>query len=419
MGSFIKKDLLVFWRDRKEILMALVLPIVLILVLNVAFSGLLNNDDEDVNMDVGIMQEDDESEGKEQFEETIREMALPQNEKEMILGQSANIALVSLIRDFLNNPELEEWVNTKELSETEADELVKSGDLDAIIKIPKGFTYDMLSSILLEKESGSALKILADEQSTELTTLQNIVTNYIDSLNLQFALGSEADTAVTEPELPQGGSEIVEGVETYTISQYFTIAISTLFALFMAHTVALKTVTEVRERVFNRILLTNSNPLHFLMGKTVAAFILAWLQMMLIFTLTQLLLDVFPDRSMAFWSGLVLVITAFTLTIAGLSALFTAITLNLKDSNAASGLFTLVIMVLGVLGGSFFPLQALPEIFQKIGEWTPNGLTQTSLIEWIQFGDMNDILFPIIMLIGMFVACMVIGMSIFPKRGRI
>lgn len=58
----------------------------------------------------------------------------------------------------------------------EATELVESGDSDAIIKIPKSFTHDMLSSTLLEKESETALEILAEEQSTELTTLQNILT---------------------------------------------------------------------------------------------------------------------------------------------------------------------------------------------------------------------------------------------------
>lgn len=209
-----------------------------------------------------------------------------------------------------------------------------------------------------------------------------------------------------------------DGADAYTISQYFTIAIGTLFALFMAQTVSLKTMTEKREQVFNRILLTNSHPLSFLIGKTVSAFILAILQFAITLTVVQLLLDVFPDKSFTFWAGLMVVLIAFALTVGGLSALFTALTLHLSDTNAASGISTLVIMGFGVLGGSFFPLEGLPDPIQKIGEWTPNGLTQTALIEWVQYSHFNDLLFPITFLMGVFIICFAISVSIFPKRGR-
>lgn len=391
MGSFFKKDVLVFWRDRKEILMALLLPIIIIVVLNFAFSGLFNKDGASINLDVAIVQENDDSIGLEH----------------------------SLVHDLFNDPELKQWVNVQELSEVEATELLENGELDAIIKVPEDFTYERLSSQMLGEEEGSALTIQAEEQSLELTALQDIIDNFINTLNLQFALGQTAGVGLTEPELPQGGREVVEGGETYSPSQYFTIAISTLFALFMAQTLAMKTVTEKRERVFNRIILTNSHPLHYLMGKTLSTFWLTWVQMMITFTLTQLLLDVFPGKSAVFWLGLILMITAFALTVAGLSAIFTTITLNVNDLNAASGLFTLIIIVLGVLGGSFFPIQGFPELIQNVGEWIPNGLTQTALIKWIQFANPLDLILPCSILIGYFIVFIVMGISFFPRRGRI
>lgn len=192
-----------------------------------------------------------------------------------------------------------------------------------------------------------------------------------------------------------------------------------MFALFLAQTVALKTVTEKRERVVNRILLTNSNPINFLLGKTVSTFILVCIQMVITFTAVQLLLSVFPGKTLEFWVGLVVIMIAFSLTVAGLSSLFTSIVLHLSDSNTASGLFTLIIMGLGVLGGSFFPLEGLPNVFQKIGEWTPNGLTQTTAIKWIQFSDMSDLFFPLTVLTAISIVCFAISISIFPNRGRI
>ncbi|WP_044641217.1 ABC transporter permease [Risungbinella massiliensis] len=419
MGSFLKKDLLVFWRSRNDMVKALLLPIVLIVVLDFGFSGLFDKDAESVKIDVAIVQEDDETIGVEQFQKKVQEMDLPPGGRETILEQAVSLSPSRLIHDFFHDPKFKDWVTVQELRDKEATKLVESGELDALITIPKGFTYDVLSRVLLRDPSEATLIIRAKEQSMEVDTLQDIVTNFTNTLNFQLALGNKASTGMTEIEMPQGGKEMVKGMETFTISQYFTIAMSTLFALFISQTVAMKTVTEKRERVFNRILLTNSNPLGYLMGKTLSTFCLTWLQMMITFTVTQLLLDVFPGKSLDFWFGFILVVTAFAFSVAGLSALFTTITLRLHDVNAANGLFTLIIMLLAVLGGSFFPSQALPDWFQKIGEWTSNGLTQAVLIKWIQFENLQDLLFPVIILIVFCMVSLVVSMAVFPRRGRI
>lgn len=415
MGTFIKKDLLVFWRDRKEVLLALILPVILIVVLNFAFAGLFS-DDKEIQLNIGFVQEDDEAKGFHDWEEKIEAQGFSEEEKTMILSQARALSPVTLIHHFLNNPEMSEWMSIQELTEREAKELVQNGDLDAIIKVPEGFTSNVLASAFLGEEAKTELVIQAENHSSELTTLENILNNFVHSINMQFAIGNSGD-AVAEPQLPQGGREVLEGVDTYTISQYFTIAISTLFGLFIAQTVSTKTLTEKRERVFNRILLTNSNPIRFLIGKTFATFLLTWFQIIITFVIIQLLLNVFEGKSLRFWIGFFIMFTIYALTVAGLSAIFTTMTLNMQDSNAASGLSTLIIMGFGALGGSFFPIQGLPLFMQKIGEWTPNGITQVALIEWIQFGKIEDLMVPIIALIVTFIIFIAIGLAMFPKKG--
>lgn len=416
MRSFLRKDFLIYWRDRKEVFIALLAPIVLIVVLNLAFSGMFGEDTEGLDMNVGIVLEDDEALGLQQFEETVSGMDFPK--KELVIEQAALLSPVGSIVELFNNPELSEWITTEQLSEKDAKKRVKNGELDALIKIPAGFTYDVLSQVLLSEPAETALILQIEEHSTEANVLQNIIGDYMDSLNFQFALNSVTDGEVVEPVLPQGGSEIVEGIETYSIAQYFTIAMSSLFALFLASAVAMKTTTEKRERVFNRILLTNHNPISYLLGKTISAFCLAWLQLVIVFTVSQLLLDVFPGKSLEFWLGVLLIITFFSMAVAGLSALFTTLVLNMDNTDAASGLFNLIIMSLAAVGGNLFPIQGLPEWLQKIGEWTPNGLNHSVFIKWIQFGDPADLVMLAVKLFGFFIGCLIIGMFFFPRRGR-
>lgn len=417
MGTFFKKDVLVFWRDKKEMLMALLLPIAIILILNIAFSGLFSGDTKAITLDIAIVLEDGDS--LKEFEKTLDGEDLSLEQKQAILEQAIQIKPVSLVQDFLQNPEMKEIITVHDVTEAKAKKLVEQGELDALIKVPSGFTNEVLSQVFLDEQSEQRLVIQAEEETSEVQVLQDIILNFTDSVNLQFALGGIAGTATSEVKLPQGGREIADEVETYTMTQYFTIAISTLFALFVAQTVSIKTVTEKRERVFNRIILSNNNPLNFLMGKAIATFCLSWLQIMIIILLTQLIVNVFPGKSLEFWLGLIGIITAYALTIAGFSIIFTILTLNIQDSNAVNGLTTLTVMSLGFLGGSFFPLQGLPEFMQRIGVWTPNGLAQITIVEWIQYSNFQDLIIPLLFYGLFFIVCLMIGIAIFPRRGRI
>lgn len=418
MGPFFIKDILVYWRDRKEVLVALLLPILLIFVLNIAFSSIFGVDENSMNIKVAIIQEDDSEMGYRQFEETVQGMDMLKEQKDAVLQQAAQLSPSEIIVSFIKSSELNEWVQSQELSELEAVSLVEKGELDAIIRIPKGFNYGVLSSIFLRESSDTSLLIQSEEESSEVNTLQMIVDNFLHGLNYQFALETVAEGGGVLHELPQGGREVMEGVESYTMLQYFTIAMSTLFPLFLSSTLAIKAFTEKREHVFRRILLSNSHPTYYLIGKTLAAFCLSWVQIMVTIGISQLILDVFPEKPIDFWLGLTVVMTAYALTIAGLTALFTSITLNSNDVNLANGIMTVVVIGFGMLGGGFFPLHGLPESLQIVSAWIPNGVTQIALTEWIQLGQPQNLIQPLLFLIGLLVVFLVIGISIFPKRGQ-
>lgn len=421
MRSFFRKDLLVFWRDRKEVFISVLSPIVIIIVLNFAFAGVWFGDTaEEMEINVGLVVEDDESQGLKQFEEAVRAMDLSEAEKEAMIEQAAHLSPSGLLISFFNDPELNSLIHTKSLEEQEAKEQVKDGDLNAVVKIPEGFTFDVLAQMLFSEPSDASLMIQIEEQSIESSTLQSILDSYMDTLNFQFALSNVTGGGeIADPILPQGEMEIIEEIETLDIPQYFTIAMSVLFTLFLASTVATKTTTEKRERVFNRIILTDSHPLSYLMGKVLSTFCFALFQLVIVFLISQLLLDVFPGKTSDFWLGATLIIIFFALTVAGLSAVFTSLTLRMSNTDAANGLFMLVIMLFAALGGSFFPLEVFPDWMQSISGWIPNGITVTGFTEWFQYGDLASLFVPIIKLVGFFIGFLVIGISLFPRRGRV
>jgi ABC-2 type transport system permease protein len=419
MSSFIKKDLLLFWRERKEILIVFVMPLLSIIILSIAFTSLFGGNSKPLKIDLAIVHEDNESLGLEQFERTVRTMEWSQSKKETIIQRAAIFSPSQLMNEFFQSSELKDLVHTKELSEEKAVEKVKNGDVDALIKIPKGFTYQVLCSIFLNQKSETPIILNVKKQAMEVDMLQTIVGSYMDSLNFQFALNRVDDSAAVKPLLPHGGIEVLEDANILSSSQSFTISMSLLFALFIASFIAVKTMAEKRERVISRILLSNRHPFSFLISKAVASSILAWFQLFLIFIIAHLILDVFSGKSFVFWMGIILVITTFSLAVGGLTAMFASVSLRLNTSDEASGLFMVIIMVMAVVGGNFSSIFAFPKWMEQIGEWTPNGLTQLMLIEWVQYGNMESLILPIMLVLVMGVALLLIGMFLFPRRGRI
>ncbi|MCM3550129.1 multidrug ABC transporter permease [Niallia circulans] len=419
MRSYIKKDLLTFWRDRKELITVLVLPILLVVVLNFAFSGLLGKDEDAIDLRLAIVNQDDETEASAQLKEKLlHDASFSEQEAQDLVHRTNEVRPVQILVDYFESDELKEWVTVYEIEESEAVKKVGEGEIDGFLLIPDGFTADSLYAAVTGESPTTKLTFKRDKETGDTSALYNIIHGFMDHLNYHFALETLSGATEVEVKLPEGGLEQEEAAENFSLTQYFTITMAILFALFTAMTVATKTGHEMRQQVFNRILIAHQNRLLFLVGKTVSTFCLAWLQIMLVFTLAHFILGVFPERTANFWLGLLGIVTSVSFAIAGLAAIFTTILLKMKKAEAANGLFMLVIILFGVVGGNFVPIYILPDWLQQIGEWTPNGLALVMFTEWIRFEQVSSLVGPSVLLIIFFVLCSIAGLAFYPKRGE-
>ncbi|MCP3029808.1 ABC transporter permease [Halobacillus sp. A1] len=424
MLTFLIKDLLLFWRDRKEVVTVIILPLVIVVVLSISMSGIFEeNQSENYDLSLSVVVEDDQSEAIEEFKASVSQSEQIANAmKQNVIAGVEKAPPVESLMQFLNSPELEDWITVNTMSESEAAESVEKGDHHAMLVIPEGYTSQLLSNIYLDQGTEPALKFSAEETAVEVDMVHDVIQGFLDQMNLQYAVstsGGEVD--MNQVQLPEGGTETLADDQSFSlnIDQYFTLSMGVLFVLFMASTVASRTGVEKREHTFNRITLTNTPALHFLFGKTCATFILAWLQILLIFIGSHLILGTFSDRSFTFWIGMVFVSSVFCFAVAGMSSIMTSISLRLKNPEAADGIFMSIIMLFGTIGGSFIPIYVLPDWLQQIGEFTPNGLTLAVLIEWFQFEDLSTLWMPSIALIGFTLILIFVSIILHPKKGEI
>lgn len=431
MGVFFKKDLLMYWRDRKEILIALVMPLVLIAVLSLAMPDWFNQPSDSLQIKIGLVTLDDTEEGVAQFVESLAQTDMSREEAERLSAAAEAMNPAAMLQELLGGEALGSLIEVVHADAETALRQLEKEDWTAVVTIPAGYTESSLRRMMLGEGEAVPLGIVGDDASTELEVLIGVLSDFIRTLNFGTAIESAARDAgiVWEDGIPPGGRfgdamvinggiEQVDGFEAMTASQYFTLAISVLFSLFMALTTATKAMTEKRELVFSRILLAGVKPGRYLAGKALSTFCLTMLQAALAFLICHYLLDLFPGRDVRFWLGIAGLVAAYCAVVSALAAIFTSLVFRLKDDTAGGAMMT-VIMVCGTIGGSFVPVYVLPGWIRGMGEWTPNGLSLAAYTEWIQQGSYGDLYIALAQLLLFAAAGLIIGIAMFPRKGRI
>ncbi|MFC4598447.1 ABC transporter permease [Cohnella hongkongensis] len=421
MLSFFKKDFLVYWRDRKEISISLITPLILIAVLGFALPGWIENPSKSIEVKAAVVQLDDEESGLRQFRDSLAARSLQDEQSQAIEGQLEGHAPIRMFMQLFEEEQIKEIVRMERMNADEALRQLRENQVDAVVTIPEGYTLATLNKMMFGEGEGAELRIAAEDWTMPLDVLNHIVDGFVRTMNFQSAiqsqLGAEA-LAAANAVGEIGGKETIPGVETVTSFQYFTVAIGILFALFVSVTTASKAAAEKRERTFQRILLTGAHPLKYLSGKLSSTLCLSMLLIAFVVIGAHFIFGVFPGRSFEFWAGMSAVLFLLTLCVGALAALFTALVFRLEDSTA-NGVSFLFILIAGSIGGSFVPVFALPDWLRLAGEWTPNGLALAALLQWMQTETAADLTVPLIRLTVFAAVTIGLAMWCFPRRGRI
>ncbi|WP_410768537.1 ABC transporter permease [Fontibacillus sp. BL9] len=424
MIPYFMKDFLVYWRDRKEIIISLLMPMVLITVLGFALPGWVENPAKTLEMKVGLVKLDDEDAGLQTLKDSRELRSLSDEMKSARVQQMEQMSPVRQLLNVLHEDSVKEIVHLEELDADEAARQLKGKKIEAVLTIPAGFTEAALSKMMFDDGEGAELSITADKASMHVDVLAGILDDVLRTMNFQIAVShlpavdADAAAVIFEDYSGIGGREILPGVEMVTSFQYYALAISIVFALMISVTIASKATGEKRERVFERILLTGSHPANYLSGKITSTFCLTLLQLVFVLLASHLFFGIFQGRSLPFWIGVTVVLVVLSFCMGALASLFTTLVFQLEDSVANAVTF-MAVLIAGTIGGSFVPVYVLPEWLQIAGEWTPNGLTLAALLEWLQIENMDSLIASMLKL-GVF-SLVVIAIAIwsFPRRGRI
>jgi len=275
-------------------------------------------------------------------------------------------------------------------------QLVTDGEVAAVFVLPAGFSAAVESGgpVALEVigDAGSSLGVqvaraIAESYTAELHSVRLSVATAAagepaDPRRLAELAGQAAagDSPVTVAEAAAGDREL-------DIQTYMSAAMAVFFLFFSVQFGVLSLLTERKEGTMARLLAAPISKPAVLASKLLTSFAVGVVSMTVLAVATSLLLD-------AHWGnplGVAVLVVAGVLAATGVVALVTSFA---RTAEQAGNWQAIVAVVLGVLGGVFFPISQVGGALSALSYLTPHRWFMRGLADLSGGGDLGSVWLP-------------------------
>lgn len=427
MISFIRKDMQLMIRDKKELAILILMPFLLIAILSFALGGFIQGAEMNLQLNYALVNEDDEVVGKLRLIEEIQNSAAWSEEaKKRLVDAVHEIQPHAMLYALLEHEEFAAFAEYTVMDLEDARLALYRDEFAAILHIPPDYTYDMLKKMVLSSGDGAVIGLVGSaEYAISSGILHDIIDRFADEVNFQTTLqqiSAEHGSVTNAEELVVGSQSVHGGVESISVNepinsmQYYTLGMAVMFVMYVATSIAGKAYDERMQFTFDRIIIAGSHPLKFLSGKFISTVILAFMQLTILFLLSTLVFQSFAGKPLEFWLGMLTVTAALALCMGGLSTLLTSLSFRAGNEHIMNIFNSLIVTILAFIGGSFFPTSQMAEWMAALSSWMPNGTAQYAYIQVTQGAELDRYLHSLIRLIGMAGIFIAVSLWVFPRR---
>lgn len=416
--SIIIKDLKVMFSDKKALAIMILMPMILTTILSLALKGSfstgVNADFEPVN--IAVVKFYDEKEESEMFKSSLS--------NNFLLKEMGDDALKDLIEagddvnpeeiffeDFLKSEDVSEFINFRIEEETKALELLNKEDVAAIVILPDKFVYDMKINLLTPFRNNVEIKVLTHPDMNIsgkiVKTIMDAYTNTMSSVIigknviLETAIANNLgnDGFSNMDDLMDGMTDVMESIkiniddvvlegrEPISSADYYAVAMMTMFILFAAGQGGRMLLEEKDNLTYQRMAVGGVSKFEVLSGKFITVFIIALFQITVMVAFSHFALKVEWGNI----GSVALISIAAAFAVAGLGSFVGALTYRAGNYKMANSFENVIIQGMALLGGSFFPLDVMPDFVQKLSFLSLNGVALKAYLKILTGYHTNDI----------------------------
>lgn len=277
-----------------------------------------------------------------------------------------------------------------------AQSLVKSGDLDGLLVIPKTYSSDVNAG----KTATVELQTTSND-GTAAAVVQSLVHGYglaqADIRVMTRSSGGGVGSGNGAVDFVQASAQI----HPLTAGSYYTIGMMIMFLLSNGLTRAGNMVRERNSDRYKRLLAAPVSRVALTTGQWLATFLILTAQASVLLLAAHYILH----AALGPLTQTVLLVLAYAAAIAGLA---TWIGSFVKSLEVVSGVGGIGANIAAVLGGSIVPIYGFPPLMQFIARILPNGQALQGLVNSLMGISTSQLLLPVcyLLLLGVFLGAL-------------
>ncbi len=442
--SIIVKDMKTILSDRKALMIILLMPLVLMVILSSALKGTFSSGDTGSmeKVYIAVVRQYDKAADLKMFDNTLDGGLLSQGigdkaaEELRTTGSEVDPEKLFL-EDFLGSEEVAKIIGYRLEEKAKAEELLKNGEISAIVLLPERFIFDMKMNLLTPFRNKVDIRVLTHpDRSISGQVVKSVMEAYTDAMTSVIIGKNVLIEASIENELADDGfkgmkeamdgiQEILEGIRVDVKSmelqgrkpissmEYYSVAMLTMFILFAAGHGGRMLLEEKDNITYQRMIIAGTPKLGILAGKFFSVFLIALLQIVIMIAFSHFALKVN-------WGGglpVALISLSAAFAIAGIGSTLASATYRAGNYKMASIFETVIIQSMALLGGSFFPIDIMPSIFQKLSFFSVNGVALKAYLKIMMGYGTSEVMFHITVLMAVGAVFTLLSVLILREKG--
>ena len=430
--SIIIKDLKTVLSDKQAIIVTMLMPLILMTILSVALKGSFidSGDNETENVNIAVVKLYDEAADSQMFKTTLEERLNINLSGDEVRPEEI------FFEDFLGSEEVLKLINYRVEEENTAMELLNAGEISAVIILPERYIYDMKVNLLTPFRNNVNVKVLTHpDKNIAGEIVKSVMEAYTNTMSSIIIGKNVLIESIGANDLGEGGYEnidkvmegmtsmmeevsiniedvTVEGRKNITSAEYYSVAMMTMFILYAAGQRGRMLLEEKDNQTFQRMVIADISKAHILAGKFMTVFLLASIQITVMMIFSYFALKV-KWRDI---NSIVALSFSTVFAVAGLGVFIASLTYRTENYRIANMFENIIVQVMALLGGNFFPIDVMPKLIQKLSFFSLNGVALNSYLKIILGYGLADILNNVLILSAIGVLFTVMGVVIFNKE---
>lgn len=369
-GNIVKRSI----RDRKTLMVSLLMPIVLILILGSALKAAYSTDD------------------------------IGKTSVCYVNNDSGSIS--KNFDNFLKYDEIKKILDVKRVSSyDEAVKSVNKGDAKALIYIGKNYSEE------IAKGNKGKIQVYADKNSSvRLQIVKSLIDSYNDGANTVMITSkiSRADTQYTESSNIKENYLSVDG-KTPRALDYYAVTMLVLTIMYSANYGCSELENMFFKNVGSRIRTTATKGYQQIFGIILGAIFTLLLQAAVLILFTKFVYGANWGSNPLMIFGTIISLAIFAI------ALGVMLTVIVGEADKASLVVGIIVPILTFVSGGYYKINIDNAVYTKIKYFVPNNLAQTAMFNSIYNGSLTEAGQCILILLGFAAAAFIIAV-IFGRR---